>query len=116
MEEEEEVDEQPMKVDAVYVRVFASEFFQFVGDDRMQLSRMFGQTFRVNSKTTLRDLYKSACEFWGLTEADFSLFIEDLASPHGCEYVRPDEMNWRIKLIIEKPVGPALEEAEEEKR
>jgi len=48
--------ENAVKSQAVYVRVFASDFLPFTGDDRSQLSRMFGNTFSISAKTTLADI------------------------------------------------------------
>ena len=52
IEEQEQIDDAASAF-AVYVRVFSSDFVPFQGEDREQLSRMFGRTFAISSQTKL---------------------------------------------------------------
>ena len=84
---EEEDTENTVKSQAVYVRVFASDFLPFTGDDRSQLSRMFCNTFAISAKTTLHDIHIEACKFWGLQPEEFKLWLDSPEQPDGIDLV-----------------------------
>ena len=73
---EEDEAENTVKSQAVYVRVFGSDFLPLTGDDPSQLSRMFCNTFAISAKTTLRDIHREACKFWGILTDEFSLWTD----------------------------------------
>ena len=74
---DEEVKDDNISARAILFRIFASDLVEFVGDDKSQISRMFGRTFALSAGTKIRHLFEEACKFWGVEEKHYELYFED---------------------------------------
>ena len=63
-------------VGAVQLKIFAAEIVEFNEVNRKRMRKlMYTKTFRISQTTTLSSLKTTACEYWGLIEKDFMLYL-----------------------------------------
>ena len=95
-EEEKQVDDN-IPARAILIKIFASDLFGFVTDDREQLARMFSRTFAISNGTRVEHILQVSCDFWGVDTEKYSIFYE---GSKGIEEVNEGQKNWKISTLM----------------
>ena len=89
-------------VGAVQIKIFAAEIVEFNEVNRKRMRKlMYTKTFRISQTTTLSSLKTTACEYWGLIEKDFMLYLiyqeQEKTEPKDLA----DEMDSKVTKLVD---------------
>ena len=57
----DEVKDDNVSARAILFRIFATDLVELIGDDKSQISRMFGHTLALSANTKIGHLMEKAC-------------------------------------------------------
>ena len=95
IKDEKDDDDEYLIANAIQIKVFSSDLFGFVDDDKSQLSKMFTNTFVLAMHTTIEHIKLAACRFWCLDDTEYDVWYRcSSKKPYGVVKIEQEYYRW----------------------